>query len=183
MEISDDEANMIAGRIFDAIEAKGIFNRQLVATEIKAGLALVKAPAKRTSDHEATLARSRQEYMTHFVREARERAIAPPAFVPENYYPRHPDYKPPTISDTERKIVKEIQELLGMPLSPGKRDPDGTAHYRLPDTRKAKTQKVFVHGLEYEIPAAMNAGEAIAEIPRWIDRCGCPPGWAKPVMF
>ena len=114
MEISDDEANMIAGRIFDAIERSGLFNRQLVATEIKAGLALVKAPVKRSGSVQF-----------------------------ENYYPRHSDYNPPTRraaaaspSETEDLIVKAMKDLLGMPLSPGKRDPDGTAHYRLPDTRK-----------------------------------------------
>lgn len=134
MEISDDEANMIAGRIFDAIEAKGLFNRQLVATEIKAGLALVKAPAKRSvrvdlkpgglnwADVENLYPRldnidRRRQLQGDWDREPTTNTVASP-------------------SETEDLIVKAMKDLLGMPLSPGKRDPDGTAHYRLPDTRK-----------------------------------------------
>jgi hypothetical protein len=194
MEISDDEANMIAGRIFDAIERSGIFNRQLVATEIKAGLALVKAPVKRSGSVQfenyyprPQEAHERENYrqqvaLARIAREQRERAIDPPAFVPENYYPRHPDYKPPSIPEAERAMVKDMERLLGMPLSPGKRDPDGTAHYRLPDTRKAKEGQrcVKVGGATFAVapPYAMDNYEAESEILRWLNAYGEPPTWA-----
>lgn len=191
MEISDDEANMIAGRIFDAIESKGLFNRQLVATEIKAGLALVKAPVKRTSEHEATLACYQREYIANFVQWSRESAVNPPAFygVDPASGPGHSvgriATKPAEPSETERQIVKEIQELLGMPLSPGKRDPDGTAHYRLPDTRKAAKdlRRVRVSGVTYAVtpPYPMDDYAAQVEILRWLDAYGEPPTWATPI--
>ncbi len=175
MEISDDEANMIAGRIFDAIESKGIFNRQLVATEIKAGLALVhrahNKPMIYVGDGQETVFVNRPgRVVREFVNGLET--------VPHGY-------RPPSPSETERQIVKEIQELLGMPLSPGKRDPDGTAHYRLPDTRKAAKdlRRVRVSGVTYAVtpPYPMDDYAAQVEILRWLGAYGGPPDWATPI--
>jgi len=158
MDISDDDANMIAGRIFDAIESKGVFNRQLVATEIKAGLALVKPkpmvnfisrPGQKVREfvdgQEMTTGfltddqiRKQADLVERTYREIQERAIYPAYYEP---------------SEVERLIVKGMEELTGMPLSPGKRDPDGTAHYRLPDTRKRRVVRFF--GRRFEVPDAM----------------------------
>lgn len=124
MRISDDDALMIAGRVFDAIEKKGVFNAALVADEVKAGLALVQALQQPllpppTDDGEATLRGYRRG-----LREARDRFVAKPMWTQE-------------ADDIERALVKGMQDLLGMPLTPAGRDAMGTGHYRLPATRKS----------------------------------------------